>query len=134
MIKLFSIYNSFLNRATGILSCSRYFATVRRAILYPFSCNNSVSFSSLKRMLFIFIFYKITQYFFYFPCAYFFTAIGNQAFTKEKFKPVSSKFCLNKFTVGTRLTVEISSIVLSAISFNIIGCKSVSSPVKKNSF
>ncbi len=26
-------YSSFLNRATGIFSCSRYLATVRRAIL-----------------------------------------------------------------------------------------------------
>ena len=26
-------YNSFLSRATGMLSCSRYFATVRRAML-----------------------------------------------------------------------------------------------------
>jgi len=27
------LYNAFRNRATEILSCSRYFATVRRAIL-----------------------------------------------------------------------------------------------------
>ncbi len=31
-------YSSFLRRATKISNCSRYFATVRRAILYPFSC------------------------------------------------------------------------------------------------
>lgn len=29
----FMTYNSFLSRATGTFSCSRYFATVRRAIL-----------------------------------------------------------------------------------------------------
>ncbi len=33
-----SSYSSFLRRATKISNCSRYFATVRRAILYPFSC------------------------------------------------------------------------------------------------
>ena len=31
-------YSSFLRRATKMSNCSRYFATVRRAILYPFSC------------------------------------------------------------------------------------------------
>jgi hypothetical protein len=31
--QLLKIYNSFLNLATGILSCSLYLATVRRAIL-----------------------------------------------------------------------------------------------------
>src|ERR1700679_101722 len=41
-------HSSFLSLATGMFSCSRYFATVRRAILYPFSWRSSVSFSSLS--------------------------------------------------------------------------------------
>ena len=41
-------HSSLRIRATGILSCSRYFATVRRAILYPFSLRRSISFSSVS--------------------------------------------------------------------------------------
>src|ERR1700744_859262 len=41
-------HNSFLSLATGMFSCSRYLATVRRGIFYPFSCSSSVSFSSLR--------------------------------------------------------------------------------------
>jgi len=45
----FSAYQSSLRkRATGICSCSRYFATVRRAILYDFSFNIPASFSSVR--------------------------------------------------------------------------------------
>ena len=39
-------YSSFLNLATGIPNCSRYFATVRLAILYPFCVSMSFNFSS----------------------------------------------------------------------------------------
>ena len=51
-------------------------------------------------MFFIFCFNYVTQYFFNFSCTHFFAAIGLQALTKEKFKPVSTKLRLHKFAVG----------------------------------
>ena len=36
-------HSSLRNRATGMFNCSRYFATVRRAKLYPFPFNNCTS-------------------------------------------------------------------------------------------
>src|SRR5688500_9892828 len=126
-------HNSFRKRATGIFSCSLYFATVRRAILYPFSCSNSVNFSSLNGFFLLSPSIK--------SLSIFFTSLVEtssplsvlkDSLKKNLSRYVPNSVCTN-LLLATRLTVDISSPVLSAISFNIIGLSDVSSPERKNS-
>src|SRR5687768_4666892 len=129
-----SHYSSLRKRATGIFSCSRYLATVRRAILYPFSCSSSVSFSSLNGFFLLSPSIRSLRIFFTSrvetssPLS-----VLNDSLKKNFNRYVPNSVCTN-LLLATRLTVEISSPVRSAISFKIIGFSVVSSPVRKNSF
>ena len=94
------IYISFLRRATGIPNCSRYLATVRRAMIYPFSFRMEASSSSVSGLRLsspsICSFHDL----FHLSGGNFFTAVGLHRFGEEVFERINTEICLYVLAVA----------------------------------